>query len=131
MKPTTVRDLLLGLGLTAGLGGLVQACSSQDNPPSHPDNGNEGGINGGGGAGGTMGNANAGGFTGGTGGVGNAVGGFPGAGGFTNFGTGGNAIRGGAPGQLDASDDATSDGGNTDAGDPIDVGSADMSEDGG
>jgi hypothetical protein len=106
MKPMTVRDLLLGLGLTAGLGGFVDACSSQDNPPSQPDNGNEGGFTGGrGGDGGIMGN-----------GLGGAA---------------GNAVRGGAPGQIDASDDVTSDGGNADAGDPTDVGSANISEDGG
>jgi hypothetical protein len=113
MRPKTVRDLLLGLGLTAGLGGAVEACSSQNEPPAHPE-----------GAGGTT----------GVGGLmGNGPGGVTGSGGLL-YGSGGNAVRGGAPGQLDAADDVTSDGadGNGEVGGPPgDGAAANAREDGG
>lgn len=82
MNPTTVRNLLLSLGLATGLGGLTNGCSSNEGTPS---------LGGAGGAGGTGGSS------------------VPGTGGFCGNCLGQNLAD--ANRQLDATTDSDGDGG--------------------
>lgn len=137
MKPKTVRDLLISLGLSAGLGAAGPACGSSltvSNPPPPdgssdvanpppPDSGSDTAAGGRGGTGGVSnpppgGSFGGGGATAGSGGSGGAGGGGgnggTGGSGFGGFG-GGNVFppRPDASGDLGGSPDAesTADGG--------------------
>ncbi len=112
MNPTSVRNLLLSLGLASGLGAAVNGCSSQD--PGGP-NGTGDGLGGDNGLGGYNrgvggGNLLGPGGAGGTENIAGMNGSFDaGAGGV--FGTGGNMLRGGASGQTGEPPEAGADSG--------------------
>jgi hypothetical protein len=107
MKPTTVRELLLGLGFAAGLSGPINGCSSESSPTTTPSGASGTVERGVGGLPGGVGNAIS------TGGA-RGVNGPDGMGGRPLIGGSGNVLRGGNTGHVDpaadAGDDASGDG---------------------
>ena len=78
MSPTSIRELLLRLGLCAGIGTAIPSCNGDTSTP----NPGTGGVGGSAGSGGVGGSAGSGGSIGNAGGPGNgSVGGVAGSGG--------------------------------------------------